>query len=90
MEIPASLESLTLIEATRSWSFSTCRKQKFPPLIVHVFPSYTLIPSPSDACYVTFYWSELLLYYPFRRLPEDIGLSDDDSKWEQIKHTYTP
>jgi hypothetical protein len=63
----------------------------FPQLVIHVFPRYTSIPPPSNSYYVTDYWSNLLLYYPFRKMPKDIGLSNNTitSHREQMK-IHTP
>jgi len=97
MNKPISLESLPLLEAACSWSFYTCWKKNqwkhiFPPMIVHVLPRYHVIPSFDDLCYSTFCWSELLLYFPFHTLPNDIGSIDAEiiAHWEQRKGTYTP
>ena len=47
---PSALHSISLIEATRSWSYNAHRKKekwkpRDPPAIVHVLPCYYLIPS---------------------------------------------
>lgn len=77
----ASLEILTLLESTHSWSFSTRWKhnqwkQINPCMIVHVLPSYSSIPSPTDASHTYFCWSEL--YFPFCTLPSYIGSTDEE------------
>ena len=95
MNRPTSLEALPLLEAARSWSFSARRKHSQwkhinTPNIVLVFPRYNAIPSSTDACYASFYWSELLLHFPFRTLPTDVGSTDEEiiSHWELKKDTY--
>lgn len=50
MQRPPSLESLSLIEVERSWSFSSRRKTSLwkhisPSMVVSVIPCYTSIPS---------------------------------------------
>ena len=61
-------------------------------MIVHVLPHYNVIPSSTNPSYATFCWSELLLYFPFRTLPDDIGSTDTEiiAHWEQKKGAYTP
>lgn len=61
-------------------------------MIVHVLPRYNVIPPSDDPYYATFCWSELLLYFPFWTLPNDIGSTDVEiiTHWEQKKGTYTP
>jgi len=96
MEISSSLDSLSLVEAARSWSFSSHRKNaqwkkvnSF--VVVHFFPRYASIPSTFDPTYINLCWSELLLYCPFRALPDDIGSTDGAivAHWEHIKNTYS-
>lgn len=70
MEISTSMEAFALVESACSWSFSSRRKhfqwkKMYPQLVIHVFPSYTFIPSPTDDCYANLLWSELLIYLPF-------------------------
>jgi len=60
MNRPASLETLTLLDVARSSSYSAHRKhnqwkQINTCKIVHVLPSYSSIPSPANASYVSFY-----------------------------------
>lgn len=59
-------------------------------MVVCILPRYTSIPSQGADCYVYFCWSELLLYFRFCNLPNDIGRSNEEiiTHWQQIKHTY--
>ena len=58
--------------------------------IVSVFPQFTSIPPLDSSTFETFCWRKLLLYKPFRALPEDIGTTSSEiiSHWHRIKGTY--
>ena len=53
-------------------------------------PRFFYIPLVASPNYVTFCWSELLLYKNFCSLPDDIGTTsfEINSHWHHIKDTY--
>ena len=86
---PVSMEHLSLIEASRSWSYDKRRRdEKWLPrdnvAIVRVFPKFHSVPPCENNSFVEFCWSELVLYKSFRDFRTDIGSRDDDiiQNWE--------
>ena len=76
---PDFLEHLSMIETTRSWTFSAHRKrEQWKPTdmhaIVRVWPRFYSIPKEDLDEFETFCFTELLLYKPFRNISSDIGL----------------
>lgn len=73
MQRPPVLDSMSLIEVVRSWSFSSRRKTTswkciFLSMVIRILLQDTSIPSQYADNYVDFYWSELLLYCPFLKI----------------------
>ena len=58
--------------------------------IVRVYPQLISLPPFDSSSFEPFCWSELLLYKPFRSIPQDIGTTTPEiiSHWQQIKGTY--
>ena len=74
---PSTLESTSLIELARSWSYDPRRKtnkwkKRHTKAIFHVVPRYSSIPSTIEPCYTNFCRVELMLYKPFRHIVQDI------------------
>jgi ATP-dependent DNA helicase PIF1 len=92
---PPCLQPLPLIEIAKYWSYSRHRKsnpwrRRSSPVIVLIWPRFTVIPTPDSKSFEEFCWSELLLYKPFSNFATDIGLSRDTiiHNWQNIKGTY--
>ena len=80
---PPRLQSTSLIEVARSWSYDSHRKTnkwrlRDPKAIVHVLPCYYIIPAKDTPSYIDFCRVELLLYKSFRNISSDIGNSNED------------
>ena len=78
IQCPSTLESTSLIEVARSWSYDPhCKtnkwKQRPTKAIIRVIPRYSSIPSTTKPCYVDFCRVEIMLYKPFRHIVQDIG-----------------
>ncbi|XP_057853551.2 uncharacterized protein LOC131063676 [Cryptomeria japonica] len=94
MDRPYAMESVTLIDAARSWTYNSKRKRdnkweaRTIAAIVRVFPRFTTVPTRQSEKWVDFCWSELLLYKPFRNIQRDIGLDDNIviSNWESLNY----
>ena len=67
-------------------------KQRVGNAIVHVSPCYIAIPTKEDKNYVSFCWTELLLYKPFHNIWLDIDASTEqiEHNWETYEMQYKP
>ncbi|KAH9293740.1 hypothetical protein KI387_041056, partial [Taxus chinensis] len=92
---PVLLESISLIDAVRSWSFNVKRKKdkwksRDTPAIIRMWPWYFSIPESGSEDHEKFFWSELLLYKPFCDIRKDISSTREEilENWERIKNMY--
>jgi ATP-dependent DNA helicase PIF1 len=90
---PSFLDHLSMIEIARSWTFDGKRKKepwkhRYVHAIVRVWPRFYSIPSEGSDEFETFCWTELLLYKPFRNIPNDIGLSSETviENWRNFRY----
>lgn len=97
IQCPSTLESTSLIELARSWSYDPRRKtnkwkQRPTKAIVRVIPGYSSIPSTTEPCYADFCRVELMLYKPFRHIVQDIGDSATKfiANWQTFRPFYNP
>ena len=67
-------------------------KQRASNAIVCVNPCYIAIAAKKNKNYVSFCWTELLLYKPFHNIPTDIGASAEqiEHNWETYAGQYKP
>lgn len=94
MNRPSELANLTLLRSTQLYTYSdqrkTCKwmKRKLPA-IVNVHPQHKSLPLEEDNSFESFYWSELLLYKPFRIIPLHIGNSAKEIiiNWKHLQST---
>lgn len=59
-------------------------------LYSRVSPRFINIPSKEDISYQMFFWSELLLYKPFRNIELDFAASSEGiiEQWKNVSRTY--
>ena len=91
---PSSMETISLIDASKCWIYNKNRKkdnkwqrrQKFA--IVRVYPRFVSIPPCVSDNFFDFYFSELLLYKPFHEITVDIGEDSNAiiSNWESLNY----
>ena len=94
---PSPLESTSLIEIARSWSYDPRRKtnkwkQRPQQAILRIIPHYSSIPSMTNSSYDDFCRVELMLYKPFRHIASDIGNSAEEfiRNWQAFRPFYKP
>ena len=92
---PSPLESTSLIEIARSWSYDPRRKtnkwkQRPQQAILRIIPRYSSIPSTTNSSYADFCRVELMLYKPFRHIASDIGNSAEEfiRNWQAFRPFY--
>ncbi|XP_057849693.2 uncharacterized protein LOC131060470 [Cryptomeria japonica] len=91
---PFSMEAISLIDVAKSWIYNLKRKSdnKWNPRkkesIVGVFPRFTSIPTRGSEKWITFCFSELLLYKPFHNIQRHIGNNDDtiQTNWDNFNY----
>ena len=91
---PLTMETLSLIDVARSWTYNLRRKSQIKwnarknAAIVRAQPRFNTVPEKHSEKFVEFCWSELLLYKPFRNIEKDIGVDDSTIivNWEVLNY----
>jgi len=88
------METLSLIDVARSWTYNPRRKSEIKwnarknAAIVRAWLRFNIITKKHSNFFFDFCWSNLLLYKPFRNIERDIGVDDSTIivNWEVLNY----